>query len=234
MDKCKDIVDQNKGDSQPLEDAQNETNDKFKKARTALSERLAALEEITKKAVDFNDSLDDIRKTTDDVAEEFKPKFKAPLSKDIDEIQKAITEVDEALQKLAEPNSELQKDRQIGDWFIENSKHDPMTTHEVQSRLDSTQQPLDELVNELNDYKSKLVAAQTDKQALDEKVDGLSSNLEKLEELIADLKPVSALFTVSRQQNEELKVRDANYRYSLWIFNIHSSILRELISIIFC
>ena len=114
-----------------MEEAQDETNDKFKKARTALSERLADLEEITKKAVDFNDSLDDIRKTTDDVAEEFKPKFEAPLPKDIDEIQKAIAEVDEALQKLAEPTSELQEDRKTGDWFIEKSKHDPMTSHEV-------------------------------------------------------------------------------------------------------
>ena len=217
VDKCKDILDQNEGDSQTLEEAQNETNDKFKKARTALSERLAVLEEVNKKAVDFNESLDNIRKFTDDVSEEFEPKSNAPLPKDIEEIQKAIAEVDEALQKLTEPNSELQKDRQTGDWFIEKSKHDPMTTHEIQSRLDSTQEPLDKLANDLNDHKSKLVAAQHDQQALNEKIDGLSSNLEKLEELIADLKPVSALFTVSRQQNEELKVRQLVWPF-VWTY----------------
>lgn len=206
VDKCKDILEQNKGDTQSLDEAQVDTNEKFKKARTDLAERQAVLEEVAKKATEFNDSLDDIHKVTDDVAEEFQPKFDAPLPKDIDEIQKAIAEVDEAIQKLAEPNSELQKDRQTGDWFIEKSKHDPMTTHEVQSRLVSTQEPLDKLVDSLNDHKAKLVAAQHDQQALNEKLDGLTSNLEKLEDLVANLKPVSALFTVSRQQNEELKV----------------------------
>ena len=209
--KTRDLLEQNEGEKDDLDSTQEDTNEKFKKVREALADRQATLEDVADKAKKLNDSLNDIGKTTNDVEKEFQPKFEEPIPKDVAQIQKAIAEVDEALQKLADPVEELQKDKQLGDWFIEQSKHDPNTTRGVESRLDTTQEPLDKTIEKLNDYKSKLVSAQHDQQAQDEKVDSLADHLHKLEPLVADLKPVSALFNVGRVQQEELKVKIGSF-----------------------
>lgn len=205
-------MEQADGEKDDVDTTQANVNDKFKKSRVALSERQAELEEVAQKADELNNSLNDVAKTTDEVAKEFEPKLEAPVPKDPKQIKEAIDEVDEALEKLNNANEELQKDYKVGDWFIEQSKRDPVTTHEVQSRLESAQEPLDKTTKDLNEYKAKLVAAQHDQQALDEKVAGFTENLDKLDKMVADLSPVSALFTVGRSQQEELKVR-ANMKY---------------------
>ena len=68
LNKNRDILEQNNGEKVDLDNAQNKTNENFKDSRTTLSERQATLEEVAKKAVEFNESLNGIKKHVNDIS----------------------------------------------------------------------------------------------------------------------------------------------------------------------
>lgn len=215
------LMNQYSGDKDNLDRHHTDTNDKFRKIRTRLSERTAELEEVQQKAQTLDSDLTDILGKVTETDKEFKPKIEKPVPKDPKKVEEAIKEVDKALDDLSKKSDDLQKDYAIGDWFIEKSKQEPLVVHDVEKRLKDVQDPVDDVLKKLNDYKAKLVTSQHEQQALEEKLDNLDSSLNSLEEQVNDLKPVSAKFTVARSQQETFKVciffhlYTVKYRFSL-------------------
>ena len=203
-DKIQNLLDQYSANKEDVEKKQAYVNDRFRKIRSKLTERQADIEEITEKAQDFDTNLTQSRKSVSDIGKKFATSLKKP--KDEKKVKDAVDEVDVILANLAAKKADLQADYTTGDWLIERSKRDPLMVHEVQSRLDEAQKPIDQLIKKLNDYKAELFNDLHLHQELSQKVDDLEDKLRAVEDKGTYLKPVSAKFTVARGQQEQFKV----------------------------
>ena len=93
----------------------------------------------------------------------------------------------------------------IGDWLIEKSHQDPVVTQEVTSRIAELSQPADELSRKLGFLKSELEKNLTQQKNFSEIVNDFDVKLGKMEDAAWKLKPISAIYSTARGQNEEFR-----------------------------
>ena len=93
----------------------------------------------------------------------------------------------------------------VGDWLIEKSHQDPVVIEEVTSRIAELSRPADELSRKLGFLKSELEKNLMQQKNFSEVVDDFDVKLRKMEDTAWKLKPISAIYSTARGQNEEFR-----------------------------
>ena len=107
--------------------------------------------------------------------------------------------------ELVTKKAGLQGARNDGDWLVETSRQDPIVAFEVQTGLEGVEYPIDSLSNKLSTLKGDLQDALVRQQKFSETVESFDDQLQKVDDKISDLKPVSAKYTTARVQHEKFK-----------------------------
>ena len=99
-----------------------------------------------------------------------------------------------------EKKQDLAKAQELADWVIINSKNDEIVANEVTKKLQSVSWPLEDAWMKLevkqNCVKDALLRAQTPQDSLDDFIDRIA----EIEEHLGKEKPISAKFSVAKEQ----------------------------------
>ena len=94
---------------------------------------------------------------------------------------------------------------EIGDWLIEKSRENPVVIFEVRTRLEEATKPVEDLLMELSSHKNELQRLLLSEQECSEMANDLEAKLHQLEAQYSLLDPISARYTIARQQHEYFK-----------------------------
>ena len=94
---------------------------------------------------------------------------------------------------------------EIGDWLVEKSHEDPVVVFEVRRRLDEAAKSVEDLSLMLSSHKNEAQKMLLSEQECSEMADDLEERLDKVEAQFSLLDPVSARYSVARQQHEYFK-----------------------------
>ena len=93
----------------------------------------------------------------------------------------------------------------IGDWLVERSHEDPIVVFEVKTRLDETLKAIEDLSQHLSSHKNEAQRLLLAELEFTEMVEDMESRLDRAELQLSMLDPISAKYTVARQQHEQFK-----------------------------
>ena len=113
-----------------------------------------------------------------------------------------------------EKKQDLAKAQELADWVIINSKDDEIVANEVTTKLQSVSWPLEDAWMKLevrqNCVKDALLRSQTPQDSLDDFIDRIA----EIEEHLGKEKPISAKFSVAKEQQLENEVFPYHFLFS--------------------
>ena len=99
----------------------------------------------------------------------------------------------------------LENALEIGDWLIEKSHEDPVVVFEVRTKLDEAIECVTVISMRLSTLKNEAHHSLLSEQQLTEMADDMETRLDRIDSQLGLLDPVSARYTVARQQHERFK-----------------------------
>ena len=94
---------------------------------------------------------------------------------------------------------------EIGDWLVEKSHEDPVVVFEVRTKLDEATKAIEDLSLKLSSHKNEAQRLLLSAQEFSEMADDLEDSLDQIEAQFGLLDPVSARYSVARQQHDYFK-----------------------------
>ena len=93
----------------------------------------------------------------------------------------------------------------IGDWLVEKSREDPVIIFEVKTKIFQAVTSVEDLSMTLSTFKSKAQGWLLSEQEFTEMTRDLEAKFDRIEAQLGLLDPVSARYTVARQQQEHFR-----------------------------
>ncbi|XP_065062306.1 titin-like isoform X4 [Rhopilema esculentum] len=198
------LMDQYESEDEEITDKKVHLNERFRNARAKLTERLSDSDQVLNKAKLFSDAVKESYKLVTNLTEKTEPKLKG-MPSDVKKLESLVKDVEDSMMELVNIRVKLENGKNYGDWLIEKSRQNPLVVNEVTGRIGEVTKSADKISRHLSVFKKELENKLIQQKGFVELVEDFGAKLEKAEQKVNRLRPVSARYLTARKQHEDFK-----------------------------